>query len=215
VPRSLDELRAVARAAGMRVTYAEAALDPGDAAATMAGDVAGEVLAAARRSPDAVFVVAGFIAVGALQDALRQRGFDGVTTNLVQYAPALVAPASGSYVFTEFATPEAAAGDPAMREILDQIATLTPDAVTPSMIAGWLSADFWLRAVDAASDNPTPARVARAAAGLRYRVAGTVGPTVYPSAFVRPTSCGQLVTSDGTAFTVAAPYRCSEYVRVR
>jgi hypothetical protein len=50
---------------------------------------------------------------------------------------------------------------------------------------------------------------------MRYRVPDTLGPTDFPDAFVRPTSCGQLVTSDGSAFSVAAPFRCSGYARVR
>jgi Periplasmic binding protein len=215
VPRSLDELRAVVEGAGIRVNYAEAVLGTGERAAADVDRIADTLLGSGRRPPDAVFVVAGFAAVGALQDALRVRGFTGVATNLVQYSPALVASARGAYILTEFATPEAAAGDASMREILEQIAALTPDAVTPSMIAGWLSADFWVRAVRAAGRNPTPAQIARAASRLRFRVAGTVGPTDYPAAFVRPTSCGQLVTSDGSAFTIAAPYRCSGYVRVQ
>ena len=198
----------------MRVTYADAVLGTGDGAAAGADGVADAVLGTGSRPPDAVFVVAGFAAVGALEDALRARAFSGVATNLVQYSPALVSPARGAYILTEFATPEAAAGSPAMREILEQIAALTPDTVTPSMIAGWLSADFWVRAVRAAGRNPTPAEVARAASRMRFRVAGTVGPTDYPAAFVRPTSCGQLVTSDGSAFTIAVPYRCSGYVPV-
>jgi hypothetical protein len=49
---------------------------------------------------------------------------------------------------------------------------------------------------------------------MRFRVPRTVGPTSYPDAFVHPTSCGQLVTSDGNAFSVAVPYRCSGYVKV-
>jgi hypothetical protein len=49
---------------------------------------------------------------------------------------------------------------------------------------------------------------------MRFRVADTVGPTKYPAAFVRPTSCGQLVTSDGTAYTVAVPFRCAGYAHV-
>ena len=214
VPRSLDELRAVAEAAGLRVTYAEAVLGTGESAAAGVDAIADSILAAGREAPSAVFAVAGFTAVGALQDALRTRGFAGVMTNLVQYSPPLVVAASGAYVPTEFATPESAPANPAMREIVAQLATLTSNAVTPSMLAGWLAADFWVRAVRASGPDPSRARVARVASRMRYRVPRTVGPTAYPEAFVRPTSCGQLVTSDGSTFSVAVPYRCSAYVRV-
>jgi len=214
VPRSLDELRAMVEAAGIRVTYAQAVLDSGEHAADVADAVATEVLVASRRPPSAVFAVAGFGAVGALQDALRARGFGGVMTNLVQYSPLLVAAANGAYVLTQFATPESAPDNPAMREIVRQIASLTSDAVTPSMLAGWLAADLWVRAVERAGRGASPQQVARAASRLRFQVPRTVGPTVFPRAFAQPTSCGQLVTSDGVAFGVAVPYRCSRYVRV-
>jgi ABC-type branched-subunit amino acid transport system substrate-binding protein len=214
VPRSLDELRAVATAAGMRVTYAKGALGTGESAVAGIDTIADSILAAGREPPSAVFAVAGFTAVGALQDALRARGFTGVMTNLVQYSPALVGRASGAYVLTEFATPESAPGNPAMREIVSQLAAVTSDAVTPSMLAGWLAADFWVRAVRAAAPDASPARIARVASRMRFRVPRTVGPTSYPEAFVRPTSCGQLVTSDGNGFSVAVPYRCSGYVKV-
>jgi len=213
VPRSLDELRAVARGAGMRVRYARAALSTGEGATAGIDEIADAIMRGAR-PPSAVFAAAGFTAVGALQDALRARGYEGVMTNLVQYAPALVVQANGAFVLTEFATPESAPVNASMSEILAEIAQLTTDDVTPSMIAGWLAADLWVRSVKAAGPGASPAAVARAASTIRFRVRGTVGPTRYPVAAVRPTSCGQLVTSDGARFAVATRYRCSRYVDV-
>jgi hypothetical protein len=162
-----------------------------------------------------VFSVAGFTAVGALQDALRARSYPGVMTNLVQYSPALVVAARDTYVLTQFATPESAPGNAAMRKIVAELATVTTDPVTPSMLAGWLAADLYVRAVRTAGPGASPARVARVAARMRFRVPATVGPTRFPDAFVRPTSCGQLVTSDASTYSIAAPYRCADYVAVR
>src|SRR5690606_18119631 len=114
VPRTLDELRAIARAAGLRVVDARAELGSGADAAAGADAVAAAVLAR-EQPPDAVFTVASFAVVGAFQDALRARGYGGVMTNLVQYGPALAPAATGAYVLTQFATPEAVATDPAMQ----------------------------------------------------------------------------------------------------
>jgi branched-chain amino acid transport system substrate-binding protein len=214
VPRSLDELRAVVEAAGIRVTYAEAVLGTGGDAATGVDTIATEILSTGHRAPSAVFTVGGFGAVGALQDALRSRGYDGVMTNLVQYSPLLVGAARGTYVLTQFATPESAAGNPAMREILRDISAVTTAPVSPSMLAGYLAADLWVRAARAAGTDPSPSRVARMARKMRFRVPRTVGPTAFPAALLRPTSCGQLVTSDGATFRIAVGYRCSGYVRV-
>jgi ABC-type branched-subunit amino acid transport system substrate-binding protein len=213
IPRTLRELRAVAEASGLRVVDARAELGSGESAAAGVSELATAVLAGPK-PPDAVFTVASFTAVGAFQDALRAQAFTGVMTNLVQYGPALAAPATGAYVLTQFATPESAPDNPAMQRIIAEIAALTPDAVTPAMLAGWLAADQYVRARRSAGSEATPADVARTASTMRYRVRETVGPTDYPDAFVRPTSCGQLVTSDGTTYTVAAAFRCAGYARV-
>jgi ABC-type branched-subunit amino acid transport system substrate-binding protein len=214
VPRSLVELRAMARAAGLRVTYARAALGTGESATTGVDAIADAVMAAGDDPPSVVFSVAGFTAVGALQDALRARSFPGVMTNLVQYSPVLVIAARDTYVLTQFATPESAPRNAAMRKILAELATVTTDPVTPSMLAGWLAADLYVRARRSAGPGASPSRVARVAARMRFRVPATVGPTRFPEAFVRPTSCGQLVTSDATAYSIAARYRCAGYAGV-
>jgi ABC-type branched-subunit amino acid transport system substrate-binding protein len=213
IPRTIRELRAVAQASGLRVVEARAELGTGEGATAGVTELAAELLAGPR-PPDAVFTVASFAAVGAFQDALRAQGYAGVMTNLVQYGPALAAPATGAYVLTQFATSESAPDNPAMQRILAELAALTPDVVSPAMLAGWLAADGYVRARRAAGVDASPAEVARTASTMRFRVARTVGPTRYPAAFVRPTSCGQLVTSDGTTYTVAARFRCAAYTRV-
>ena len=213
LPRTLRELRAVAKSAGLRVVGARADLGTSEGAAEGVTESAAAVLGG-DAPPDAVFTVAGFAAVGAFQDALRAQGYAGVMTNLVQYGPSLAGPANGAFVLTQFATPESALYNPAMQQIVQEIAAVTTDAVTPAMLAGWLSADEFVRVRRAAGADATPAAVARAASTMRFRVRQTVGPTDFPEAFVRPTSCGQLVTSDGTAFSVAAPFRCAGYASV-
>ncbi len=105
LPRTLRELRAVAKAADLRVVDARADLGTGDGAAVGATESAAAV-AGGDAPPDAVFTVASFAAVGAFQDALRAQGYAGVMTNLVQYGPSLAGPANGAFVLTQFATPE-------------------------------------------------------------------------------------------------------------
>jgi ABC-type branched-subunit amino acid transport system substrate-binding protein len=215
VPGSLVQITELVRDAGFRVTYAHAVLESGESATAGVDATADAILAAGAKVPSAVFSVAGYSAVTALQDALKARGYGGVMTNLVQYSPALVASAAGAFVLTDFATPESAPENPRMQTILDQVAAVTSDPVTPSTLAGWFAADFWIRAVERAGPGASPAKVARTASKMRFRIPRTIGPTAFPEAFVRPSSCGQLVTSDGTTFSVAATYRCSGYVRLQ
>jgi ABC-type branched-subunit amino acid transport system substrate-binding protein len=215
LPRSLDELRAMVHASGGRVTWARAALGSGPSAADGVDAIADSIMRAGTQPPDAVFSVAGYTAVGALQDALRARSYPGIMTNLVQYSPALANPARDAYVFTEFATPESAPGNTTMQGIVTELAAVTDAPVSSAMLAGWFAADLYLRALTKAGPKATPASVATVAAHLSYSLPATIGPTRFPAALVAPSSCGQLVTSDATAFHVAAPYRCGGYARVR
>ncbi len=213
--RALREVGAVARAAGLRVVERSAALP---AAGPTSGDVDGiarSVLASDGGKPPAVvFTVSSYANVAALQSSLRAQGFAGVLTNLVQYAPALAGPAAGVDVLTQFATPESAPENAAMRRILAEIAAVNSDPVTPAMLAGWFAADLFVGAARRAGTGATAADIQRAARRSTYTVAETIGPTRFPAAFTAATSCGQLVVGDGTAYAVAAPFRCSPSVRV-
>jgi ABC-type branched-subunit amino acid transport system substrate-binding protein len=213
--RAVREVSAVARAAGMRVVYARAALAVAGPTGVDLDAIARSVLRADHGAPPAVvFTVSGFANVAALQSALRARGFTGVTTNLVQYAPQLAAPAAGADVLTQFATPESAGDNPAMRRIVAEIGAVTSDPVTPAMLAGWFAADFFVDVARRAGPDATAADLQRVARHSTYRVPATIGPTRFPASFTSAVSCGQLVRGDGTAYTVAVPFRCSPLIPV-
>lgn len=211
--RAVAEVGAVARAAGMRVVYARAALSSAGPAGSDLGAIARAVLGADDgESPAVVFTVSGFANVAALQSTLRAQGYTGVTTNLVQYAPLLAGPAAGAEVLTQFATPESAPRNPAMQRIVDEIGAVTSDPITPAMLAGWFAADFFVKAATRAGAGATPVDIQRVARRSTYRVPKTIGPTRFPDAFTTATSCGQLVSGDGTGYTVAVPFGCSATV---
>ena len=211
--RAVEEVSAVARAAGMRVVYARAALARAGSGGADVAAIARAVLASdAGKPPAVVFTVSGFANVAALQSTLRAQGYTGITTNLVQYAPLLAGPAAGAEVLTQFATPESAPQNPAMQRIVDEIAAATSDPITPAMLAGWFAADFFVKAAARAGAGATAADIERAARRATYRVPRTIGPTRFPDAFTTATSCGQLVSGDGTGYTVAVPFGCSPAV---
>jgi len=211
--RAVAEVGAVARAAGLRVVYARATLSRAGPTGRDLGAIARAVMVADHgRPPAAVFTVSGFANVAALQSTLRAQGYTGVTTNLVQYAPLLAGPAAGAEVLTQFATPESAEQNPAMRRIVAEIAAVTSDPITPAMLAGWFAADFFVRAATRARAGATATDIQRAARRSTYRVAKTIGPTRFPDAFTSATSCGQLVSGSGTGYTVAIPFACSPLV---
>jgi len=211
--RAVREVDAVARAAGMRVVYARAVLSNDGPTGSDLDAIARAVLAADDGKPPAVvFTVSGFANVAALQSTLRRQGYTGITTNLVQYAPLLAGPAAGAVVLTQFATPESAPRNPAMRRIVDEMAAVTSDPITPAMLAGWFAADFFVKAATRAGAGATAADIRRVARRSTYRVPKTIGPTRFPDAFTTATSCGQLVSGGGTGYTVAVPFGCSPSV---
>jgi ABC-type branched-subunit amino acid transport system substrate-binding protein len=214
--RAVREVGAVVRAAGLRVVHRSAGLAVAGPAGADVDALARAVLSSDDGQPPAVvFTVSTYANVAALQAALRARGYSGILTNLVQYAPALAGPAAGIDVLTQFATPESAADNPAMRRIQRELAAVTADPVTPAMLAGWFAADLFVDAARRAGPDATAADIQRVARSATYAVARTIGPTRFPAAFTTATSCGQLVVGDGTGYAVAVPFGCSPQVRVR
>ena len=50
---------------------------------------------------------------------------------------------------------------------------------------------------------------------MTYEIEGFVGPTKYPKGFTAGTPCGQLVSSDGTDWTVSVPFQCFTNINVK
>ncbi len=211
----LTALTAGVTSAKLKVVYGKAAL--GVPATLDYGAVAQEVLASnAGTSPDAVFVVGNASNVLGMQQALSAAGFLGLFTNGIEYAPNLVAPANGAIVMTQTAPTESAPTNPAMAQLVADVQKVAPGVpVDQSVIVGYWSADLFLAAVQKAGKNLTRASLVKAANNhFTYKVANTVGPTTFPAAHSRPTPCGALVASNGTAYAVKVPYTCGRVVAV-
>jgi ABC-type branched-subunit amino acid transport system substrate-binding protein len=208
---------ASAKAAGLRIVFQQATVPPPPAVVVDDSPYAAAILAAdAGHPPDVVFLVTSFANVTGLAGALRAAHDPGVITNAVGYDPTLTAEATGQLVLSGFAVPEAAPTNPALAKIVARIEAKNGGApVGLGALAGYFSADFFVAALRRAGANPTPASVARAAARLRYEIPGVVGPTTYPGARQKPTPCGSLVESTGSAYQVAVPYSCFATIDVR
>jgi ABC-type branched-subunit amino acid transport system substrate-binding protein len=211
----LTALTAGVTSAKLKVVYGKAAL--GVPATPDYGAVAKEVLAGnAGKAPDAVFVVGNVSNVLGMQQALGAAGFLGLFTNQIEYGPNLVAPANGAIVMTQTAPTESAPTNPAMAQLIADVQKVAPGLpIDQSVIAGYWSADLFLAAVQKAGKNLTRASLVKAAnTNFTYKVANTVGPTTFPAAHSRPTPCGALVASTGTAYAVKVPYTCGRVVPV-
>ena len=210
-------IAASAKSVKMKVTYEKASL-PGPPATI--GDYSpyvNDIMTSNNgKAPDAVFLVVAFTNVLGMAKALLDAGYTGIITNAVAYDPRITAGAKGTTVFTQFSLPESAPTNPNMQKILDQIEKYAPGAsITQGFLAGYFSADFFVKAVKAAGKNLTPDTLAKAVSKMTYEIKDVIGPTKYPAGRTQGTPCGALTESDGTAWTVVAPYACYSNITLK
>jgi ABC-type branched-subunit amino acid transport system substrate-binding protein len=212
---ALKQVQSGLKAAGLKVTFAQANLPvpPGGDYGALLKDALGSN---GGKAPRAIFVVGSYSNVMGVQQALRDGAYLGTFTNLVQYDPNLVAQASGASVFVQTGTTESAANTPSMKQLVDDVQAVAPDqAINQSVIAGYLSADLFLAAVQKAGRNLTVGKLLTAAnKNFTYQLQGVAGPTKFPGAHASPTPCGSLARSDGVAFQIVTAYTCGKVVKV-
>ena len=202
-----EVISATAEAVGMKVVYAKSALPAPPATVTDYSPYVQDIMTSnGGQPPDVVFLTLTAQNVIGLGRGLAQAGFKGIQTDAVGYAPQLTQLATGWSAFTQFATPESTA--PAMKEIVTAMNAGGITQIGQPALAGWYAADFFVKVLKKAGKNLTPESFQKAAAKYTYEIPDIVGPTVYPAAFKASTPCGQLATSNGTAWTVTAPFAC-------
>jgi len=62
--------------------------------------------------------------------------------------------------------------------------------------------------VKKAGKNLTPEAFAKVLTKFTYEIPGVIGPTKWPQSRTLGAPCGTLVTSNGTAYEITAPYKC-------
>jgi hypothetical protein len=147
-----------------------------------------------------------------LFNLLKEQGFKGVFLTPF-YSDLLLKALQGSYVFLQFSGYES--GTKAVQTMLADVEAYKP-GTKPSLTlsAGYFAADMFIKAVNASlktSKTLTSASVQKAASQMTYEIKGTIGPTKYPDSYQYSVSaCSTLLEDvDGTAFTIAQPYTCS------
>jgi ABC-type branched-subunit amino acid transport system substrate-binding protein len=203
----VQTISATAEAVGMNVVYSKTAIPAPPATVSDYSPYVQDIMTSANgKAPDVVFLVLTSQNVLGLGRALSQAGFNGLQTNAVAYDPRLVQIANGWSPFTQFATPEAPA--PAMKQIVDTLTAAGVTLISQPVLAGYISADMFVQILKKVGKNLTPERFQKVAAKFKYEIPDVVGPTYYPASFKAGAPCGQLTTSNGTAYVVTAPYKC-------
>ena len=202
------QARTALRAAGFRVA-APVVLTPPVA------DPAGVAKTVVATQPAAVLLLTSSPTTAAVAAELARLSFTGtVATSEAFYQPTLPAVASGLTVLVPFAPLEQRTA--ANRRLAADVEAFAPGTpVTPAVIAGYWSADQFLALLARVGRTLTVDRLLAAANrdGFTYAVPATVGPVRWPDAHRVPVPCGALVQSDGAAFHVVGPYRCSPVLR--
>lgn len=211
--RNLETVAAAAEDVGLEVVYAEQSVPA--AGVPDATPVATEIMTADDGGPpDVVFLTGVFPNVIAISGKLRELGYQGLLTNAIGYDPRLVSVQAGATALAAFAPFESAPDNATMQRLTDDVRAIQPDAaLTPQLAAGYFSADLFVRMARKTGKRLTPERFLEVANDdFTWRMKATAGPTTFPNGHEVPTPCGSLVLSDGTAFSVAVPYRCGELI---
>jgi len=200
-------IAATAEAVGMKVVYQQAAVTPPPATV---GDYSPYVQALMTSNngqpPDAIFVVTAAANAVGLGRALTQAGYKGIITNAVGYAPQLTTLANGWSAFTQFATPESTS--PNMQKVVQTLNAGGITQIGQPALAGYFAADMFVAILKKVGKNLTADSFQKVASRFTYGIDGVIGPTYYPAGYTEGTPCGQLATSNGTAWTVTAPFAC-------
>jgi len=205
----IEVIAATAEAVGMDVVYKEASMPAAPATVTDYSPFVQALMTADDGDPpDVIFLVVAQNNVFGLGRALKQAGYAGIQTNAVSYAPQLTTLADGWSAFTQFATPESASAN--MTKIVSTLgaAGISKDQIGQPALAGYFAADMFVNILKKAGKNLTPETFQKTAAKFKYEIADVIGPTVYPASFKAGAPCGQLATSNGTAWSVTAPFDC-------
>jgi branched-chain amino acid transport system substrate-binding protein len=202
---------ASAKYAGMKVVYQKASIPAPPATVGDYSPYVSDIMTANNGKPvDVTFVVTAFTNVLGLSKALLAAGFPGILTNAVAYDPRIVASAKGQTVFTQFSLPEAAPDNQNMQKVVSTLEKYLPSdqPITQGVLAGYFSADFFVKVVQKTGKNLTPEALQKTASKFTYKVKNVVGPTPYPDSYKYGAPCGALAQSDGSVYTVAVKYGC-------
>ena len=205
----VEVISATALAVGMKVVYSEASMPAAPATVTDYSPYVQALMTSnGGQPPDVIFLVVAQNNVFGLGRALSQAGYKGIQTNAVSYAPQLTTLANGWSAFTQFATPESTAAN--MTKIVATLnaAGMPKDQIGQPALGGYYSADMFVQILKKVGKNLTPERFQKVAAKFKYEIPDVIGPTYYPAGFKAGAPCGQLATSNGTAWSVTAPFAC-------
>jgi ABC-type branched-subunit amino acid transport system substrate-binding protein len=209
---SMKSFIAQATGSGLKVVWAKPVLPPPPAVTGDYSPYVQQILESNNgKGPDMVFLAAGLNDGLAMPKALRAAGYQGLIMTSY-YSDALLKGLADTYIATSFAPFES--HTKGIDNVVADIKAFKSDAKpSATMAVGYFAADFFVKAVKKLGvKNLTREKLQQTAAHMTYQIPDTVGPTQYPRAFQALNSyCAGTVYDDGTQFTVAAPFHCTNH----
>lgn len=192
--------------AGFKVVYSKGEIPP-PPVADYTPYVQTITTSAGGKAPDAMVCLAAIQCID-MWTKVKAGGYTGTFMSAL-YDPALVKAFEGALSLTSGQPTEVPTA--ATKQMQTDVDAIKPGtSIGSAVFAGYVSADFFVQVLKKVGANPTPEKVQAAASKMTYVVKGLIGPTKYPVSHAVPTpSCGALMSSDGTTFSVAAPYACT------
>jgi hypothetical protein len=158
------------------------------------------------KPPDAIYLEPGPANAFGMSRALQQAGYKGVIAHST-YAPQLVAEAKGDSAINFFATAESTA--PAMSQMVAALHAGGVTQIGQPELASYLSADMFVKILQKVGPDLTPKRFQQVASTFAYSIPGVIGPSYYPAVFYVGAPCSELVYSNGTTWSISAPFACA------
>jgi branched-chain amino acid transport system substrate-binding protein len=158
------------------------------------------------KPPDAIYLEPGPANAFGMSRALQEAGYKGVIAHST-YAPQLVAEAKGDSAVNFFATAESSA--PAMAQIVATLHAAGVTQVGQPELASYFSADMFVKILQKVGPDLTPQRFQQVASTFTYSIPNVIGPSYYPAGFYVGAPCSELVYSNGTTWTISAPFACA------
>jgi branched-chain amino acid transport system substrate-binding protein len=198
---------------GYKIVYAENPLPAAPAVVSSYTPYVQQIMTAnGGQPPDVLMEVISPGNLG-LQPAMEAAGYKGALVNYIQYSPETVSAAKGAYVYLQFAPYEVASTNPAVATMIKRVKAIAPNApLTQGIEAGYFAADQFIDALQKTGKNLTAESFQKAADSMTYGIKNTVGPTSFPRGQTVPTSCGSMVTSNGSSWQVSYAYLCTNSV---
>lgn len=199
---------------GFDVVYAKPALPaPPEQAGDVSPFVADLLTSDNGKAPDVIYLQATLSGTK-IADALQQGGYKGMIIT-PSYSPLLLGSPGYNDIFinTQFGMDPTI---PANAEMMKAVAAIYPDQeISLALVAGYYSADMFLKALDANGKDLTVESFLKTLNdGFSYEAEGVVGKSTWPENHDSPVACSVMTKVENNAFQAIQSLICGNNIEI-